>query len=446
MSSTLTALTLSGWNLDDDEGFAVSLPGSPLTDDNYFSEEKNCGHNIMQRALKAFGVVTHDGLKIAGARVPTKKDYFDLFNLNIDVFSKSDDHLALLFRTDSEKENKTPFLQGAYDVLKPEKAFACFRQLAIDLACTEPEGLELWASENHNLMNAYGAAIMVLGELYKTVTKDAATAVHAAAKSSTAATPAVAKRKGVTAPAAAKPAMTEAMIDQLVEKGKPEMSEWVDALQDIGKDKMAGVGKKKGKTTVFTKINKLTVKIATTWKAEGATFVGKNVFRFAANELTGTILRRRTLFRMSEVNHDITKHLPPDLKRHEIFIIENEIESAGYNSWAKNIVTMLVAREAEKANANRVPNDALRASSIMMDDKYRGQMNIIMSNVKERAGLDLSCSPETAMYEAMALDFNDPKYVARAPKEAHLINWDHGELDPNDVRTVVLLGVARLSR
>jgi hypothetical protein len=127
-------------------------------------------------------------------------------------------------------------------------------------------------------------------------------------------------------------------------------------------------------------------------------------------------------------------------------MIENDFDSAGYNTWAYNIVTMLAEREWHKTNFNRVPNDALRLSSIMMDAKYRNQMVHVMSNVKEEpAGLDISGISETAMYEDMVSDFNDPEYVVKAPEKAHLIEWDqnhwnNGPLDPNEVRTMCLLG------
>jgi hypothetical protein len=55
-------------------------------------------------------------------------------------------------------------------------------------------------------------------------------------------------------PAPAKPAsapMTEAMIEQLVAKGKPDMSDWVAALQDTGTDKSTmGFAKKDPATVV----------------------------------------------------------------------------------------------------------------------------------------------------------------------------------------------------
>lgn len=92
-------------------------------------------------------------------------------------------------------------------------------------------------------------------------------------------------------------------------------------------------------------------------------------------------------------------------------------------------------------NANRVPNDALRVSSIMMEDKYRGQMVKVMSNVKDKAGLDMPTSPETAMYEDMVVDFNNIKYTAKVPEKANLIEWTHGPLDPNDVSTMCLVDV-----
>jgi hypothetical protein len=78
--------------------------------------------------------------------------------------------------------------------------------------------------------------------------------------------------------------------------------------------------------------------------------------------------------------------------------MENEDDSAGYNTWAYNIVTMLAEREWHKTNFNRAPNDALRVSSIMMDAKYRNQMEHVMSNVKEEpAGLGISGISETAI-------------------------------------------------
>lgn len=101
--------------------------------------------------------------------------------------------------------------------------------------------------------------------------------LHAAAKSSTKAAPAGVK--------AASAPMTEAMIEQLVAKGIPDMSEWVAALQDAGTDK-SDVGYKKPKTIVFKRIQKVAIQLAKTWKAEGASFVGSNVSRFAQSELT----------------------------------------------------------------------------------------------------------------------------------------------------------------
>jgi hypothetical protein len=240
--------------------------------------------------------------------------------------------------------------------------------------------------------------------------------------------------------------MTEAMIEHLVAKGKPDISEWVAALQDTGTDKSPTGFAKKQPTLVFEKIQKVAFQIAKTWKAEGASFVGSNVSRFAKSELTEAILSRRKLFPKWEISVNTKKHLPKDHKRHEVYMIENDLDSAGYNTWAYNIVTMLAEREWRKTNFNRVPNDALRVSSIMMDAKYRNQMVHVMSNVKEEpTGLDISGISETAMYDAMVSDFNDPEYVAKAPEKAHLIEWDqnhwnNGPLDPNEVRIMCLLG------
>jgi hypothetical protein len=66
MSSTLAALTLNDnitlleWNLqdDDDEKFAITLPGSPLTNDNYYDENPKCGHHVMNKASEALGVLS----------------------------------------------------------------------------------------------------------------------------------------------------------------------------------------------------------------------------------------------------------------------------------------------------------------------------------------------------------------------------------------------------
>lgn len=85
------------WDMEDEEEFAVTVPGSPLTKANYFNEDPNCGHNVMKKAFKAFGVVSHEGLRVAGAGTPTMKDYSELFRLDIEAFQKSDDELASLF-------------------------------------------------------------------------------------------------------------------------------------------------------------------------------------------------------------------------------------------------------------------------------------------------------------------------------------------------------------
>ena len=160
MSSTgLTALMLKGnttlqiWDdddnigVDDDDnygGFSVRVPGSPLTAENFASEDNpNCGHDAIAKALRALGVMSHDGLKIGGATAPTMGDFVKLFHVDIDAFKKSDSEVASLFGADTEKENKNPIIQGVYEVLKKGKAFSYFRQFAIDLACTEPEGLQL---------------------------------------------------------------------------------------------------------------------------------------------------------------------------------------------------------------------------------------------------------------------------------------------------------------
>lgn len=89
--------------------------------------------------------------------------------------------------------------------------------------------------------------------------------------------------------------MTEAMIEHLVAKGKPDISEWVAALQDTGTDKSLMGSVKKQPTIVFDKIQKVAIQIAKTWKAGGASFVGSNVSRFAKVELTEAILSRRKL-------------------------------------------------------------------------------------------------------------------------------------------------------
>jgi hypothetical protein len=170
--------------------------------------------------------VSLDGLKIVGANAPTMSNFVKLSHVDIDDFKKSDSELASLFGAVTEKENKNPLIQGGvYDVLKKGKEFSYFRQFAIDLACTEPEELGLWASPN--LKNAHGAAIMVLGELYKILNKDAAkppaTTTTAAAKRTGAPTTAATSKR--TTPAVPKPPAsaiaTEDLIEQHVKKENP---------------------------------------------------------------------------------------------------------------------------------------------------------------------------------------------------------------------------------
>jgi hypothetical protein len=209
MSSTgLTALMLKGnatlqiWDDDDDddiigvddddgyEGFAVRIPGSPMTEENFVSEDNpNCGHDAIAKALKALGVVSLDGLKIGGATAPTMGDFVKLFRVDIDAFKKSDSEVASSIGAGAEKENKHPIIQGVYDVLKKGKAFSYFRQFAIDLACTAP-----------NMMSAHGAAIIVLGELYKILTKYAGSTSTAKPPATT--TTAATKRTAVPTTAA----------------------------------------------------------------------------------------------------------------------------------------------------------------------------------------------------------------------------------------------------
>jgi hypothetical protein len=81
---------------DDDEKFAITLPGSPLTNDNYFDENPKCGDHVMNKALKALGVLSLEGLKVVGASTLEMKDFWDLFRLDIDDFKKSDNYLVSL--------------------------------------------------------------------------------------------------------------------------------------------------------------------------------------------------------------------------------------------------------------------------------------------------------------------------------------------------------------
>jgi hypothetical protein len=259
MSSTLAALMLNGnitlleWNLqdDDDEKFAITLPGTPLTNDNYFDENPNCGHHVMNKAKKALGVVSPEGTNVVGAKNLEINDFRDLFRLDIDNFKQSENDLASLFGADSEKENKTPLLQGVYNVLKKGKVFCTFRQFAIELACTEPEGLFEWADPN--LKKAHGAAILVLGELFTIATEHATpAAVHPFTKIRTAARPVRTGARKKTPPSTSKTAsspMSEAIIQNLIKKGTPEMSQWVVALQDVGTDRL--LPGNKGMTTVL---------------------------------------------------------------------------------------------------------------------------------------------------------------------------------------------------
>jgi hypothetical protein len=153
--------------MEDDDEFAIKLPGSPpVTNENYFDhEDQKCGHHTMAKALKALGNVNPDGLKVVGDTAPTMTDFIKMFRVDIDAFKKSDDELASFFGAESEKENKDSLLQGVYDALKKDITFGSFRQFAIDLSYTTPD-IESWANPT-NLKNAHGAAVIVLGELYK---------------------------------------------------------------------------------------------------------------------------------------------------------------------------------------------------------------------------------------------------------------------------------------
>jgi hypothetical protein len=87
--------------------------------------------------------------------------------------------------------------------------------------------------------------------------------IHPPTKTPTAAPPVRTGARKKNPPAAAKTAsrpMSEVMIQNLIKKGKPEMSQWVVALQDVGTDKP--VGKRGLKTTVFEKNQKMACQIA----------------------------------------------------------------------------------------------------------------------------------------------------------------------------------------
>jgi hypothetical protein len=55
-------IALIEWNVEGNEEFAVKLPSTPETNENYFThEDQHCGHHFMAKGLK---------------RIPNAREYY----------------------------------------------------------------------------------------------------------------------------------------------------------------------------------------------------------------------------------------------------------------------------------------------------------------------------------------------------------------------------------
>ena len=141
----------------------------------------------------------------------------------------------------------------------------------------------------------------------------------------------------------------------------PDTDDFVKALQDPGQRNM----KTEDKLMVYKDLEKFCGKLASKWKK--LKFPG-----FPANQTHGkkvilkTLIQQRKTFDSVDVLESLKKHADKD---HKIFLLVNETDGGFFKIIP--IIQSFWERNSVKAQANRVPEDAIRLASIMVLQEHR---------------------------------------------------------------------------
>ena len=210
--------------------------------------------------------------------------------------------------------------------------------------------------------------------------------------------------------------------------------EFMEALQDTGEQKPKKNGS--GMVVTFLKIDAQSKKMLRLVHASKYSWMPKNPTAVKM-ALTTELLFNRKHVEVQHVHKSAAKSFVkanPNSKL--MFVFYPELDNC---TGLKSVLLYFLNAahtnySIKKQSLDRTPNDALRVVSIMLDEKYRTQTTIWLSNKKDRQAMDQCKDPNKAMIEAMVADFNDPKYIASSPANERLVVWDTAPaLDPNDV-------------
>jgi hypothetical protein len=118
-----------------------------------------------------------------------------------------------------------------------------------------------------------------------------------------------------------------------------------------------------------------------------------------------------------------------------LYLITNDQEMAGFNV---AILTVLITwgQKIKGRAIQRNKNDALRLGCVLLLDKHRAGLQVVLSGKRDREQNDQAGNPAQGFWESIGKDFRDPLVKFDNLSEERMAIIDDTDLNPNDVSTI----------
>ena len=211
----------------------------------------------------------------------------------------------------------------------------------------------------------------------------------------------------------------------------PPAEEIAKAMQDLGKTVDVTKNGKVTKQQKFPNVEKLCKKVVDNIRDvfNKPVYLTKNQVRAKAKLSMYVFLQRKakTITETDPFFHAYGKD-------GDVYLITNDPRHCGLDVAVKLFQDHLFTQHNTK-NASRTMNDALRLASIMLEQKHRDSVSLLMTNSrKKRKQNDQTGNITVALFEKMLEDFMNPEYEAVLPAAAYYNEFpedEKGDWDAN---------------
>ena len=214
----------------------------------------------------------------------------------------------------------------------------------------------------------------------------------------------------------------------------PKLDELMSSIQDEGvPDK-----KKEAKTLKYNKIHKFAGSLYKKWKAHGFPNLPTNQTR-GKDAIVKILIRNRKHVDCTEVSESLRQYG----KNGKVYIIQNDDETGGFHVIIAALANFWLQTQRRHKD-NRTPEDGMRNAAALLQPKYRGTVQGIISGKKDRAKQDQANNTADAFYVQIQDDFEDPHFIVKRPDGVKHIK-EHAEeaeeveddvdvgIDPNNI-------------